>query len=60
MKYLLYRMAVVHRKLDDEIEHEAKRNWPDAFRLARLKKLRLALKDRITGHIKVADSRTQS
>ncbi len=51
MKYLLHRMAVVHRKLDSEITHETKRRWPDALRIARLKKLRLALKDRLAGHI---------
>jgi len=60
MKHILYRMSVVHRKLDDQIKQEAKRRWPDTLRLAHLKKLRLALKDRIVGHVKVPAFRTQS
>ena len=51
MNYQIYRMAVVHRKLDEEIKQEGKRRIPDTFRLLRLKKLRLALKDRLAGHI---------
>lgn len=60
MKDLLYRMSVVHRKLDLEIINEAKRRWPDVWRLARLKKLRLALRDRIAGHIKPPGLNAQS
>ncbi|MBL8644068.1 MAG: YdcH family protein [Rhodospirillaceae bacterium] len=52
MNYLLYRMSVVHRKLDNQIDRETKWRWSDPARLASLKKLRLALKDRIAGHIK--------
>ncbi|MBY0509649.1 MAG: YdcH family protein [Rhodospirillaceae bacterium] len=52
MNDLLYRMSIVHRKLDKEIKHEATRRLPDFLRLARLKKLRLALKDRIARLVK--------
>jgi uncharacterized protein YdcH (DUF465 family) len=40
---LLYKSA----QLDETIEREQKRPLPDRFRLIRLKKLRLAIKDRL-------------
>jgi len=43
----MYKLTIVHRKLDDEIRRELKRRFPDGFRLLRLKKLRLAVKDRL-------------
>ena len=45
MNTFIYRLSVVHRRLDDEIRRELKRRWPDSMRLLRLKKLRLAVKD---------------
>lgn len=42
-KSLLYKSA----QLDETIEREQKRPLPDRFRLLRLKKLRLAIKDRL-------------
>lgn len=50
MSGILYRLSVVHRRLEDEIRRETKRTTPDNFRLLRLKKLRLAVKDRLSGH----------
>lgn len=47
MHALLYRLSVVHRRLDDEIRREMKRRVPDSWRLLRLKKLKLAVKDRL-------------
>jgi hypothetical protein len=47
----LYRLTVVHRRLDDEIRRELRRRLPDSFRLLRLKKLKLAVKDRLHGHV---------
>lgn len=47
MSALYYRLSVVHRKLDDEIRRELRRRAPDSVRLLRLKKLRLAIKDRL-------------
>lgn len=47
MNAIIYRLTVVHRKLDDEIRRELKRRFPDNMRLRRLKKLRLAVKDRL-------------
>lgn len=47
MNPIIARMATVHRKLDDEISRERKRREPDVFRMQRLKKLKLAIKDRL-------------
>ena len=47
MNALNYRLFLVHRKLDAEVRREHKRRFPDAVRLLRLKKLRLAIKDRM-------------
>lgn len=47
MSALIYKMTVVHSKLDEEIRRELKRRFPNSIRLLRLKKLRLAIKDRL-------------
>ena len=47
MNAFIYRLTVLHRRLDDEIRRELKRRFPDSMRLLRLKKLRLAIKDRL-------------
>jgi hypothetical protein len=45
------RLSVVHGRLDDEIRRELKTRFPDSFRLLRLKKLKLAIKDRLHGFV---------
>ena len=52
MKDLFYRMTRVHRLLDDEIRRELKRRFPNQIKLFRLKKLRLAVKNRL--HIRLS------
>jgi hypothetical protein len=47
MNATLYRLTVVHRRIDEEIRRELKRRFPDSVRLLRLKKLKLAIKDRL-------------
>jgi uncharacterized protein YdcH (DUF465 family) len=47
MSNFTYNLTRLHRKLDDEIRSEGKRRIPDGFRLLRLKKLRLLVKDRL-------------
>ena len=47
MSALIYKLTVVHGQLDDAIRYEHKRRFPDGIRLLRLKKLRLAVKDRL-------------
>jgi len=48
MSSATYRLTRIHRSLDDAINAEMRRRLPDSFRLLRLKKLRLAVKDRLT------------
>jgi len=43
-----YRLTLAHSKLDAEISREQKRRVPDSVRLLRLKKLKLAIKDRMS------------
>ena len=43
----IYRLTVLHRKLDDAVRRERGRRGGDPFRLLRLKKLKLAVKDRL-------------
>ena len=47
MKTLIYRLKLIHRKVDDEIRGELAQRFPDSIKLLRLKKLRLAVKDRL-------------
>lgn len=42
-KSLLYKST----KIQQEIDQEHKRPWPDPFRLLKLKKIRLSIKDRL-------------
>jgi hypothetical protein len=44
---MFHRLSVIHKKLDDEIRRELRRRIPDTIRLLRLKKLKLAVKDRL-------------
>jgi len=44
-----FRLSQVHYRLDREIRLEAARRTPDVWRLIRLKKLKLAIKDRLHG-----------
>ena len=41
------RLPILHRHLEREIALEERRPAPDRFRVVRLKKLKLAIKDRI-------------
>lgn len=47
MSSATYRLTHIHRRLDDAITHEMRRRLPDSLKLLRLKKLRLAVKDRL-------------
>lgn len=48
MSSATYRLTRIHRSLDDAIASEMRRRLPDSLKLLRLKKLRLAVKDRLT------------
>ena len=43
----LIRLIVLHARLDREVRTERRRCAPDGFRLVRLKKLRLSVRDRL-------------
>ena len=45
----VYRLMEAHQRVDDELRLEAGRRWPDAFKVMRLKKLKLGIKDRLNG-----------
>jgi hypothetical protein len=44
---IAYRLTTIHRRLDEEIRRELTRRLPDSLRLLRLKRLKLAVKDRL-------------
>ena len=48
MSSAAYRLTHIHRRLDDAITLEMRRRLPDSLKLLRLKKLRLAVKDRLS------------
>lgn len=43
----LFLLLERHQKLDDALRRAQRRRWIDPFEVARLKKLKLALKDRL-------------
>jgi uncharacterized protein len=47
MPHSLIRLIVLHRRLDRAVRQELSRRAPDPQRVSRLKKLRLAVKDRL-------------
>lgn len=49
MNPVIYRLKLVHSRLEAEIRRELKTRWPDSHRVSRLKKLKLAIKDRLHG-----------
>ena len=51
MNSLLQRLQTIHRDLNAEIRQELKQRVPDSLRLVQLKKLRLAVKDRLVANL---------
>ena len=43
----VFRMMERHQKLDEQLRRAQSRRLPDPFEVARLKKLKLAIKDRL-------------
>jgi uncharacterized protein YdcH (DUF465 family) len=43
----LYRLLEAHQRIDGQLRLEQQRRWKDWFRIARLKKLKLRVKDLI-------------
>lgn len=47
MNPIIRRLKLVHARLEAEIKRETRAHWTDQARVMRLKKLKLALKDRL-------------
>ncbi|MCD2323157.1 DUF465 domain-containing protein [Sphingomonas sp. IC-56] len=47
MNPFTYNLIRLHGQLDEQIRRELKQRMPDGFKLLRLKKLRLRIKDRL-------------
>ena len=43
----IFRLLTRHQQLDDALRLEQRRRWPDFARLMRLKRMKLAVKDRL-------------
>ena len=56
MNWIVYRLTLIHQRLEMEIGKELKRRLPNHFRLLRLKKLKLAVKDRLHRDLRRAGS----
>lgn len=44
-----YRLLEAHQRIDEQLRLESGRRRPDPFKLMRLKKLKLKIKDRLSG-----------
>ncbi len=53
-----FRLMQYHQKIDRELRTEIARRWPDAFRIQKLKRLKLAIKDRLQNRGGAAFGRT--
>ena len=49
MKQRTFRLLEMHQRIDEALRRELRRRWPDPFRVVRLKKLKLHVKDRLYG-----------
>jgi hypothetical protein len=52
MSNRIFRLLERHQRLDARLALARASRWPDPFEIARLKKLKLAIKDRISGLIR--------
>ena len=46
-----YRLTSIHRSLDEAIRDELRHRLPDSLKLLRLKRLKLAVKDRLSAQL---------
>lgn len=52
MTFSSFRLMQYHQKIDRELRAEITRRWPDLFRVQKLKRLKLAIKDRLQGQVR--------
>lgn len=48
MSQHIFRLMSRHQQLDEALRDEQRRRWPDFVRLQRLKRMKLAVKDRLS------------
>ena len=49
MRPTLFRLLEMHQRIDEALRRELRRPWPEPFKIIRLKKLKLRVKDRLHG-----------
>ncbi|MCH4152022.1 MAG: YdcH family protein [Sphingobium sp.] len=47
MKWRAFRLHELHRRIDEALRAEQRQSFPNPFEIMRLKKLKLAIKDRL-------------
>ena len=47
MNFLIAQLARRHQRVEEALRSEMRKAWPDFARIARLKKIKLAIKDRL-------------
>lgn len=47
MSLRVFNLLVKHQRLDEALRNEQRRQMPDVFRIQRLKKMKLIIKDRL-------------
>jgi uncharacterized protein YdcH (DUF465 family) len=52
MRPRLFRLLEMHQRLDDDLQQEMRRRWPNQLRIVELKKLKLRVKDHLYGFIR--------
>jgi uncharacterized protein len=50
MTFSSFRLMQYHQRIDREWRAEIGRRWPDTFRIQKLKRLKLAIKDRLQNY----------
>jgi len=45
-----FRLMQYHQRIDRELRTEIARRWPDGFRIQKLKRLKLVVKDRLQNY----------
>ena len=45
-----FRLMQYHQRIDRELRAEIARRWPDGFRIQKLRRLKLAVKDRLQNY----------
>lgn len=57
MTFSAFRLMQYHQRIDRELRVEITRRWPDIFRVQKLKRVKLAIKDRLQSHAKAPSRR---